>query len=210
MNFKNWIYNGILGTKNLKPNIMKRSINFLVLVVVIIGLVAFVSVENQPEEKFNETFAEVLEHAKAYTLEVANEMPEEKYTYRPTDAVRTFGQQMAHIGMSTKFILGVFIKGEELTFDPAETAKMEKQIGASKEECIKTIETAFDEVISTLKEMDDNSLQSKFIFLFSPEKPEFSKEDGFIFIRDHITHHRAQAIVYLRMNGLVPPGYRAF
>jgi len=51
--------------------------------------------------------------------------------------------------------------------------------------------------------MDDEALQSKFIFFFSPEKPKFSKQDGFIFIRDHITRHRAKAIVYLRMNDLV-------
>jgi len=189
---------------------VKKSINYLALALVAIGITAFVKIENQPKEKFNQTFAQVLEHAKEYTLEVANKMPAEKYTYRPSDSVRSFGEQMAHIGMSTKFIFKVFVKGEELQFDPAETAKMEKQIGASKEECINTLEAAFDEVIITLKGMDDEALQSTFIFFFSPEKPEFSKEDGFIFIRDHITHHRAQAIVYLRMNEEVPPGYRAF
>jgi uncharacterized damage-inducible protein DinB len=189
---------------------MKKSINYLVFAAIAISLVAFVKIEDQPEEKFNVTFAEVLEHAKEYTLDVAKEMPAEKYTYRPTDSVRSFGEQMAHIGMSTQFILKVFVKGEELKFDPAETAKMEKQIGASKEECIKSIEEAFDEVIATLSAMDDEALQNKFVYFFSPEKPEFPKEDGFISIRDHITHHRAQAIVYLRMNGIVPTGYRAF
>ena len=43
---------------------MKKSINLLVFAIVASTLVAFVSVENQPEEKFNETFAEVLKHAK--------------------------------------------------------------------------------------------------------------------------------------------------
>ena len=137
-------------------------------------------------------------------------MPVENYTYRPSDSVRSFGEQMDHIGMSTKFILKGLIKGEELKFDPAETAKMEKQIGASKEECINTTEAAFDELIMTLKGMDDEALKSTFIFLFSPEKPEFSKEGGFIFIRDHITHQGAQAIVYPRMNEEVLPGYGAF
>ena len=90
-------------------------------------------------------------------------MPAEKYTFKPTDSVRSFGEQMAHIGMSTQFILGVFIKGEELKFDPAETAKMEKQIGASKEECIETMEAAFDEVISTLGLSQQTLLQKKWM-----------------------------------------------
>jgi hypothetical protein len=89
------------------------------LVVVAIAITASAKIENQPKEKFNQIFAQVLEHAKEYTLEVANKMPAEKYTYRPSDSVRSFGEQMAHIGMSTKFILKVFVKGEELKFDPA-------------------------------------------------------------------------------------------
>ena len=130
MNFKNSIYISILRTHNFKPNIVKKSINYLTLAVVVIAITAFIKIENQPKEKFNQTFAQVLEHAKEYTLEVANEMPAEKYTYRPSDSVRSFGEQMAHIGMWTKFIFKVFVKGEELKFDPAETAKKEKQIGA--------------------------------------------------------------------------------
>lgn len=189
---------------------MKKSINYLIFSVLAISLVAFIKIEKQPEEKFNVTFAKVLEHAKEYTLEVANAMPEDKYTYKPSDSVRTFGEQMAHIGMSSQFIHNVFILGEEMKGDPAEMAKMEKKIGASKEETIKTLEKSFDGVISSLKSMDDEALKSKFVFFFAPNKPEFSKEDGFIFIRDHITHHRGQAIVYLRINDLVPPDYRAF
>ena len=137
-------------------------------------------------------------------------MPAEKYTFKPSDSVRTFGEQMAHIGMSTQMILNLFIKGEEMNMDPAEGQKMEKQLGASKEECIKVIESSFDNAIATLKEMDNDALQKKFVFFFAPDKPEFTKEDGFIFLRDHITHHRGQAIIYLRMNDEVPPRYRAF
>jgi uncharacterized damage-inducible protein DinB len=189
---------------------MKKSINYLIFGVVAIALLAFIKVEKQPAEKFNESFAIVLEHAKEYTLEVAKAMPEDKYSYRPNDSVRSFGEQMAHIGMSSQFIHNTFILGEEMKGDPAELSKMVKQIGASKEETIKTLEASFDQIISSLKGMDEEGLQSKFVFFFAPNKPEFSKEEGFIFIRDHITHHRAQAIVYLRMNDLVPPDYRAF
>jgi len=58
--------------------------------------------------------------------------------------------------------------------------------------------------------MDDKALEETFIFMFSSEKPEFTKEEGFAFLRDHGTHHRGQAFIYLRMQGKKTPGYIAF
>ncbi len=58
----------------------------------------------------------------------------EDYTFKPHDSVRSFGEQMAHIGMSSKLMSTMFITGEKVDFDPAEGAKMEKMAGASKEE----------------------------------------------------------------------------
>jgi len=34
-------------------------------------------------------------------------------------------------------------------------------------------------------------------FIFSPEKPEYTKEEGFYFLKDHGTHKKDQAIIYL-------------
>ncbi len=189
---------------------MKKSIFYLFFGVLILGSLAFIKVGESPKKSFNESFVQVLSNAKAYTLEVANEMPADKYNFKPNDSVRSFGEQMAHIAMSNKMILTIFIKGEEMNMDPAEMGKMEKKIGASKEESVKLLAQSFDDVIATLKEMDDKALAETFVFFFSPEKPEFTKEQGFAFLRDHGTHHRGQAIIYLRMQGLKPPGYRAF
>ena len=36
------------------------------------------------------------------------------------------------------------------------------------------------------------------------------KENIFYLMRDHATHHRAQAILYLRMNGVEAPRYRGW
>ena len=109
-------------------------------------------------------------------------------------------------------ILNTFIKGETMDFDPAASEKMEKELGASKAEVIKLLNSSFDSIIATLNSMDDESLAETFVFFFDPSNPEFTKEQGFGFIRDHITHHRGQAIVSLRM--IVPnkkaPVYRAF
>lgn len=189
---------------------MKKSITFFLLGALTIGLFAFVNKDNNSDKGFHDSFLQTLKNAKAYTLEVAEKMPAEDYTFRPTDSVRSFGEQMAHIGLSTGFMNTMFIKGEKIEFDPAEGAKMEKMTGASKEETIKVINSSFDDLIATLEGMSDQDLQATFVFGFAPSKPELTKEQGFLFIRDHITHHRGQAIMTLRIKGHDAPSYRPF
>ncbi|MDH3322935.1 MAG: DinB family protein [Flavobacteriaceae bacterium] len=189
---------------------MKKVTHYLILGIVALGLFAFMNKSNPPEKEFNQSFSEVLLHAKQYTIEVAEAMPAEHYTFRPHDSIRSFGEQMAHIGMSTSMILHKFIKGEEMKLDMAEGAKIEKSVGASKEETIKLLHSSFDDAIASLKKMNQSELDKTFVFIFDPNKPEFTNEQGFLFIRDHVTHHRGQAVIYLRMKNIKPPSYRPF
>ena len=189
---------------------MKKTLNYLIIGFIALGLFAFINKESSSEKQFNETFSEVLLHAKQYTLEVAEAMPAEHYKFRPSDSVRTFGEQMVHIGMSTSMILHKFIKGEDLKMEMSEVAKLEKSLGASKEETIKLLHSAFDDAIASLKKMDQQELDKTFVFVFVPSKPEMTNQQGFLFLRDHVTHHRGGAIIYLRMKGIKPPGYRPF
>ena len=191
---------------------MKKSFYYFILGLLIISTIAFVNIDNtnSTNSDFVDSFSKVLLHAKEYTLEVAEAMPEDGYTFRPTDSVRSFGEQMAHIGMSSKFILNTFIKGEKTDFDPAASEKLEKELGMSKTEVVNLLNEAFDDVIEKLKSMNNESLDSTFVLFFDPSNPEFTKKQGFLFIRDHITHHRGQAIVSLRMKGEKAPSYRPF
>lgn len=189
---------------------MKKSIIYFLLAAISTGLFAFISIDKTEKVGFEDSFLQTLKNAKAYTIEVADKMPAEDYTFRPHDSVRTFGEQLAHLSMSSKLLNSMFIKGEEVAFDPVEGEKMMKEVGASKEECIKVINASFDEVIATIETMNEEDLQETFVFGFAPNKPELTKEQGFLFIRDHITHHRAQAITYLRIKGHDAPQYRPF
>ncbi len=191
---------------------MKKSFIYFILGLLIVSTIAFVKIDNttSANSDFADSFSKVLLHAKEYTLEVAEAMPEDGYTFRPTDSVRSFGEQMAHIGMSSKFILNTFIKDEKTDFDPAASEKLEKELGMSKTEVVKLLNEAFDNVIEMLKSMDNESLDSTFVLFLDPSNPEFTKKQAFLFIRDHVTHHRGQAIVSLRMKGEKAPSYRAF
>ncbi len=190
---------------------MKKPILFTLIAFVIYSTNTFASTNTFKEKStatsdFKSSFLKVLENSRAYTIEVAEAMPAEDYTFKATDSVRTFGEQMAHIGMSSQFILIKLLKGEEVL----KSDFTEQEIGASKEKTIALINKSYDMLITSLKEMDNEELQEKFVLFFDPTLPEYTKLEGFVFLRDHITHHRGQAIVYLRMKGHKAPQFRAF
>ncbi len=58
--------------------------------------------------------------------------------------------------------------------------------------------------------MNAVSLSEIFITPIDPSTPEFTKEKGFQFINEHIVHHRGQALVSLRMQGIKAPAYRLY
>ena len=155
---------------------------------------------------FKASVVSILKNAKTYTVEVAEAMPAEDYNFKTADSVKTFGEQLAHVAMSSMFIHKKLILGEDLP----ESKMTEESIGASKEQTIKMLNMSFDSIIASLEGMSHEQLHEKFSVFFLPEKPEFTKIEGFLFIRDHVTHHRGQAIVYLRAKGHKAPQYRAF
>ncbi|OIQ36154.1 MAG: hypothetical protein BM563_11310 [Bacteroidetes bacterium MedPE-SWsnd-G1] len=189
---------------------MKKTLLLFAFMAIGLGATSLHASENDKPTKgpfdFKTSVVSILKNAKTYTIEVAEAMPAEDYTFKTADSVKTFGEQMAHIAMSSMFIHKKLILGEELP----QSEMTEASIGASKEQTIKMLNMSFDAMISSLEGMSHEELHEKFSVFFLPEKPEFTKIEGFLFIRDHVTHHRGQAIVYLRVKGHKAPDYRAF
>lgn len=192
---------------------MKKSIIYFALGVLTMSTIAFSKIESETT-KTNNVKASIsgLLVSKSYTLQIAEAMPADKYSFKPTDSVRSFGEQMAHIAMSSKFLVDLFVKGGAMPSqeDFAAAAKMEKEMGASKEACIKALTEAYDMVAATYENMSDDQLAETFVVPFDPAQPSFAKEKAFQFIREHNAHHRGQALVALRMQGIKSPNYKLY
>ena len=193
---------------------MKKLTFYALIAVVAISTAAFVNTKTTTLEtkKVDDYFLDFLEESKSYTIELAEAMPADKYTFKPHDSVRSFGEQMAHIGMSSKLLLDVFVKGSPMPTreDFAAGAKMEKEMGTNKDECIKTINATFGYIENTYKSMDEAAMKEMFTVPFDPKQPKFAKSKAFDFIKEHIIHHRSQALVSLRMQGIKAPTYRLY
>lgn len=193
---------------------MKKLTNYLLIAAVAISTIAFIGNKKAASDFDIEKaeFMASLEEAKSYTIELAELMPADKYTFKPHDSVRSFGEQLAHMAMSSKFLTDIFIKGEPMPAPEmfAKIAQMEKEMGADKEKCIAALNETMKYVKETYEGMSKEQLNETFKVPFDPNQPEFSKKKGFDFIKDHMIHHRGQALVALRMQDIKAPRYRLY
>jgi uncharacterized damage-inducible protein DinB len=117
---------------------------------------------------------------------------------------------MKHIIIAIKSQTEYVLEGRN--FDPRELVKYfeeYEQLNMTKAEILSELNNAFDKLIRKLGSMSDADFGKKFKLPFSESKPQSFRVLA-MFVRDHITHHRAQAIIYLRMNGIEPAFYQPF
>lgn len=138
-----------------------------------------------------------LKNAKAYTLQVASLMPAEKYDYNPSKEEMDFGKQLLHISENLCWLSSSYLTGNKNPLTDAD-GKL-----TSKNDIITIVTAAYDFAIDALQNFDTKSLADTVKFFAGP----MNKLQIINLIQDHQTHHRAQLLVYLRLNGIKPPAY---
>lgn len=156
------------------------------------------------QNNFKDDFLERLENSRNYLILVAELMPEEKYSFRATPGSMTFAENFLHIGYAVDWHSQSLLGGRESRDWNTDT--IFKVANKSKKEMIATVGKTFDETIKLIKEFDTTQLDNELDY-FGLNR---SKRQIFLLLADHITHHRGQMLVYLRLNGLVPPRYILF
>lgn len=149
-------------------------------------------------------FLDEVRQSRAYTLECALAMPEDKYGFRPAADTRTFGQQMVHISESFPGLYELLIEGKTAPTHAFSEAGKE-QVG-SKEDVVRRLNEGFGYVERAALRLKVKSLED---VIQGVGGREMTKRRALRFLLDHTTHHRGQAVIYLRMSGIRPPQYRA-
>jgi len=145
-----------------------------------------------------------ISQARACTVECAETMPEDHYGFRPVAEERTFGQQMVHIAESVRSLFEVFVQDKaQPTFVFGEAGK---EVVKSKADVISLLRESFTYVHRGAADLTDVDLELRVQFL---ENRPFSKGRVVRFLLDHATYHRGESAVYMRLNSVRPPRYRA-
>lgn len=160
--------------------------------------VSFFSVKAQQVDKlFLDAAIHKLQNSKAYTISVAELMPDEKYGYKPAVTEMSFGTQLLHICSNLAWLSSSFLGNTENPVTPADT-KLQ-----SKATIIEVLNKTYNYAIEGLQHFDGAQLGDTVKFFAGP----MNKLQIINLVNDHQTHHRGQLMVYLRLNGIKPPDY---
>lgn len=153
------------------------------------------------QDSFIKEYLERLEKSKEYLILVAETMPEDKYDFKATTESMTFAENLMHIGWAMDWHSESLMGGREARDWNTDIAlKVDKK---SKKEMIATIDKTFDKTIEFISNFDINRLEERLDY-FGADR---TKRQVLLLLTDHITHHRGQMLVYMRLNGLKPPRY---
>ncbi len=146
-------------------------------------------------------YLERLENSKKYLILVAETMPEDKYDYKATEESMSFAENLMHIGWAMDWHSQSLIGGREARDWNTDTEL--KVDNKSKQEIIDKIDETFNKTIEFISNFDINRLDEGLDY-FGADR---TKRQILLLLADHITHHRGQMLVYMRLNGLKPPRY---
>lgn len=156
------------------------------------------------QDHFIKDYLERLENSRKYLILVAETMPEDKYNFKASEESLTFAQNLLHIGFAMDWHSQSLLGGRKVRVWKTDTVY--KVANKSKKDMIALIDKTFNETIKLIKKFNPNQLEDKLDY-FGLNR---SKRQIFMLLADHITHHRGQMLVYMRLNGLVPPRYVLF
>ncbi len=148
------------------------------------------------QDSFTKDYLDRLENSRKYLILVAETMPEDKYDFRASPESLTFAENLMHIGYAIDWHSQSLLGGRESRDWKTDT--IFKVANKSKKEMIATIDL--------IKQFDTTQFDDELDY-FGLNR---TKRQIFLLLADHVTHHRAQMLVYMRLNGLVPPRYVLF
>ena len=98
------------------------------------------------------------ERAKAYTVDYLNTVPPDKYSFRATDSIRNFAQQMLHLAQSNVNIIA-FVAGEPniITNPMLENSKTAQ----SKDPVMYYVTASYDLFIDGIKKINTSTFNEK-------------------------------------------------
>jgi len=128
-------------------------------------------------------------------VKIAQAMPEDKYSFKPTPAQRSFGEHVMHIAQVNLMFLQML---------KAKAAAPQINMKAtSKADTIKAMSDTFDYGLAILNEQTDQTMVGG---VQGPPFMGFStRARMFEFLVGHTQDTYGQMVVYLRLNGGVPP-----
>lgn len=158
----------------------------------------------QSLEDIKEQMAKDWERAKSYTTEYLNTMPVDKYSFKATDSVRSFAQQMLHLAQGNVFLMSNATDQQPPAWLMSNPEK--RTSAQQKDSVMYYVNSSYDFCMNGVKNSDIKKWwEKKKIFGFETTRLALMNKTF-----EHQGHHRGQATIYIRLQGIKPPEEKLF
>jgi uncharacterized damage-inducible protein DinB len=186
-----------------------RMTRLLVCGLLLVGVAAMAQGAKPKEER--RTAKEILDRSVANMehelVPAAEAMPEDKYSFAPSDGefkgVRNFGQQIKHIA-AVNYELGAALLEQKVPVDIGDENGPASM--TSKAEILKYLKDSFEYVHKAMATINDTNVVGTVKSPFG--EGSVSRLGLAMSVPSHGFDHYGQIVVYLRMNGIIPPASR--
>jgi cystathionine beta-lyase/cystathionine gamma-synthase len=148
-----------------------------------------------PTAPVSDALRSIAQRGSKNLIAAAEEMPPDKYGFKPTPAQMSFGKVIAHLSGGNDFLCSA-ISGAEAPKRPelSETAPKEKLVARLRE--------TFQFCESVLAKVNDSDLGGQVPFF---GQGKVSRAEAMFAAAEDWADHYSQLAIYLRLNGLLPP-----
>ena len=143
------------------------------------------------------------------TIQIAEEIPEERYSFRPSPDSRSVGQTLAHIAMVTGF--QTYVHQNQLDSltkvnfpEYLQKARAEEESLRTKAEIVAALKADGEKFATYLENLPESFLSQSVGMMPGAEPPAKSRFELLLSAKEHEMHHRGQLMVMQRMVGLTP------
>ena len=154
--------------------------------------------------------AESFRTVRKNTLTIAQDIPEDKYGFRPAPDTRSVGELLAHISVSYSFqhqVHGQERRTSLAGFDfPTlmQRLRAEEKVPRTKEQTLELLRTSGEKWAGWVEGLTEDFLAEQVGMPPGGTPPSRSRFDMILSVKEHEMHHRGQIMLIERMIGIVP------
>jgi uncharacterized damage-inducible protein DinB len=144
------------------------------------------------------------------TLTIAEEIPEDKYSYRPAEGTKTVGELLTHIALGGKFQEQVNLIEKRSSMEGFDFMKLMSGIGAeaakprTKAQIIALLKDEGEKYAKALDSLTDEFLGQSIAMPPGGSPASRTRFDMLASVKEHEMHHRGQLMLIERMLGITP------
>ncbi len=158
-------------------------------------LFAATAVLAQDKNPVTSVVKQIMPRQQKNLVAAVEEMPADKFGYKPTEQQMTFGHLVLHIIESNNYLCSKIGDLPEVKAAPLKESDGKEKLAAA-------LKSSFEFCTAALNKVDDSKLADE-VELFGGRKG--SRAFALIALSNDWADHYSSAAIYLRLNGMLPP-----